>query len=216
MSDLNSFLSPYPIILSHLNEPVLAPVRAIGGDWSAAIAVLQGEGPAATQLATLLQCAENLLALGVSKYEQTKKNLSNTREELTTTQENLRITRESLNEFTRTTTTTPIPRETTEETLLRVPTPQSNPYTPTSSASPSPPPFPRPGTTPPPIQIITDTIASTARPRGAEPPVFSGATHTTLRARQEEYVDWKSHVAVKMALDRAAFPSAMERILYTS
>ncbi|KAK4170644.1 hypothetical protein QBC36DRAFT_143814, partial [Triangularia setosa] len=54
------------------------------------------------------------------------------------------------------------------------------------------------------------------RPRGAEPPIFTGQGRTSARARQEEYTNWRSLVKVKMTLDCVAFPTPAERILYIS
>jgi len=56
-------------------------------------------------------------------------------------------------------------------------------------------------------------VSAPSRPRGAEPPVFSGNA-TSAESRQEEYTTWRSLCHVKLAIDRQAYPSPRDRLLY--
>jgi hypothetical protein len=58
-------------------------------------------------------------------------------------------------------------------------------------------------------------LPPSTRPRGAEPPVFSGQQTKPLE-RQEAYLNWRSQITYKLAIDRHTFPTAAERIVYVS
>jgi len=67
----------------------------------------------------------------------------------------------------------------------------------------------------PPAQIPSIIVHETPRARGTDPKYFDGQT-SDPRRRQEEYVNWKSTLANKLTLDRHAYPSPLDRILYTA
>jgi hypothetical protein len=51
------------------------------------------------------------------------------------------------------------------------------------------------------------------KPRGAEPPMFSGDEKDCTQ-RQEEYTNWRTQCHIKMTLDRPFYPEKADRILY--
>lgn len=76
-----------------------------------------------------------------------------------------------------------------------------------------------PATSTPGTPRFPSPTPSLARPRGADPPVFKGEpapTRAAIVARQEEFTNWRSLLAVKLVMDRDAYPSPVDRILYTA
>ncbi|RYO77869.1 hypothetical protein DL764_010171 [Monosporascus ibericus] len=73
---------------------------------------------------------------------------------------------------------------------------------------------PRPDYAPPASQPLSG-MAESQRLRGSEPPVYKGDAKDSM-VRQEEYTNWRSLVRLKLAIDRHAYPTPGDRIMYAA
>ncbi|RYO95102.1 hypothetical protein DL764_007752 [Monosporascus ibericus] len=73
---------------------------------------------------------------------------------------------------------------------------------------------PRPDYAPPAGQPLFG-MAESQRLRGSEPPVYKGDAKDSM-VRQEEYTNWRSLVRLKLAINRNAYPTPGDRIMYAA
>ncbi len=74
---------------------------------------------------------------------------------------------------------------------------------------------PTPATTPlTPDRYVVE--AAPTRPRVADGVVFTGEDEKDPSIRQENYMNWRSMLGIKLTLDRGAYPTPVERIMHTA